>query len=1088
MFPVVLVLGSTGSVSQIDSGPNPLVLRDPSISATKIAFSHAGDIWTVPRAGGTATRITSSPGNELLPHFSPDGTQIAFSGQYDGNTDVFVVPVESGSPKRLTAHPGQDRVIGWSPDGKNILFTSFANSEGGYSRAFQVPISGGIPQPLPFPAVTDGALNSTGSHFVYIQNGKSQAAWKKYRGGQMTSIWIAEVATSRWKSIPNKGWDAINPFTIGNDIYYLADPKGVMTLYRFDSETGKSTELVPAVGPDIKTAAGTQDAIVFERFGSLWIYELATKMASRVPIEVKGDFPEIRPKFFDVGAGQNSLDISPSGQRVVGSGRGFIFTAPAKKGNGRILIGEQGIERRNPKWSPDGRTIAFITDESGQEEIALHEVESNKVRRIKLSPSPTVIDSLEWSPDSKKLLATDYSLGLHIVDTVLGGVTRVDSLYRRGRVQFETTWSPDSAWIAYTRDLPNNFGALFLYNLESGQSTQVTDGLADVSALVWDRSGKYLYFLASTDLGLGGDIQDIASYLSANINQSAYCVVLKRGEPSPLAPESDEERIKPSTETKASPSGDQAAKPADPESPRTVVDLENLESRIIALPLPRQPYATLEAGAPGTVLAITLPLRSTAIEAPAGSTRLIKFSFADRKPIVLTSDVQGISVTPDGSKALVVGNDVRIISTAGPTESGEGSVSLTGIQAKIDPQTEWRRMFASAIRKQNIRFYDPGTHGVNLTEVAKRYEPFLASLHSRADLNYLFTEIFGELSVGHMFISGGDIPTRPSIPGGLLGADYTFRNGRYQFKRIFDGERWNPTLYAPLAQPGVEAKPGEYLLAIDGQELTEVNDVYVNLEGKSGKQVKVKIGPNPDGSGSREVVVVPISNEAPLRFRAWAEDNRRRVSEATNGQVGYVHVPDTNVEGWREFIRFYYSQTGKQGMIIDERFNGGGAIADFLVREMIKPIVAGSRTRFGNDFEIPTMGVYGPKAMLINESAGSGGDIFPHLFRFHKVGPIIGKRTWGAMISNYTFTLPDGGRISSPDDAMYNPDGTWMIENVGTAPDREVEYDPYVWRQGKDSQLEAGIEEILKLLARNPVKPLPRPNYPSIPPFKSSGG
>jgi tricorn protease len=468
---------------------------------------------------------------------------------------------------------------------------------------------------------------------------------------------------------------------------------------------------------------------------------------------------------------------------------------------------------------------------------------------------------------------------------------------------------------------------------------------------------------------------------------------------------------------------------------------------------------------------------------------LHRFSFEGRKVTPWGQGIGEIKTNPDGTKALVSGfGGTSVVSTLGPI-SGGAPVAVGDLRVKINPLDEWRRMYWLAVKKQKLSFYDPNVHGVDLTQVAKRYEAFLPHLKTRADLNYLFTEVMGEISVGHMFISGGDNGPAgvPSVPGGLLGADFKFENGRYRLTRVFDGERWNPELYAPLAQPGVEAKAGEYLLEVNGKELRDSTDIYEALEAKAGKQVRVKLGPTPDGKGAREVTVLPVADESNLRFRAWSEDNRRRVFEATGGRVGYVHVPDTNVGGWREFMRYYYAQSGMDGMVVDERFNHGGAIADFLVREMIRPQVAGSRTRYGKDWRIPALGVYGPKVMIINEMSGSGGDIFPHMFRFHKAGTIVGKRTWGAMISNYGFSLPDGANISTPDDAMYNPDGTWMIENIGTPPDIEVELDPAMWRLGKDSQVEAAISEILKQLAQNPKKPIKRPDYPAIPPFKPGG-
>lgn len=1053
-------------------------MQEPTINKTKIVFQFAGDLWSVPRAGGQATRLTSSIGRESRPRFSPDGTQIAFTGQYDGNSDVYVIPAGGGVPKRLTAHPAGDEVNGWTPDGKSVLFTSGMNSPTTYGRLFSVSTQGGFPKQLPFPAVQAATMSPSGAQIAYVPNPKWQQAWKRYRGGQTSSIWIGDLADSKTKILPFLNTNDSNPMWIGDSIFYLSDPKGPVGMFRYDTKSGKSTEVLSGEGFEIKSASAGDGVIVYEKFGSIYIFDPQSKKSNRVEIQIEGDFPEVRTQFKDLRSLSSSPSLSPSGQRIVASARGFIYTAPAAKGDARFLQTKQGVERRNPRWSPDGKTIAYFSDEKGQEQLVLFDVATGAEKFVVVGDSPSLYSNLVWSPDSKKLLYADFARKIWMLDVATGNSTKVDQMLRRGRVGLSYAWSPDSQWVTYVKDSPSGMGTVRIYSVTGGKSEMITDGLSDAGSPVFDRSGRYLYFVAGTDVGLGADSQDIVSYVTANSTQNVYCAVLKRGTPSPLIPESDEEKVAAALE-----------KPAEKPANVTEIDFEGLESRIVTLPFPKQPYATLEPGPANALFAISLPLQSSAIDAPQGLPTLHRFATNDRKVATFGVGVTDIETTPDGSKMLVrtVSGDV-ITSTAAPFAPGQGVVPPPDLRLKIDPLVEWRAMFASAIRKQKICFYDPNLHGVDLDSVAKRYEPFLANLKSRADLNSIFTEIMGEISVGHMFINGGDRPqTTPAVGGGLLGADFTFESGKYKISRVFTGERWNPNLYSPLAQPGVEAKAGEYLLAIDGQELVDSMDLYLALEAKAGKQVRVKLGPTPDGKGARDVTVIPIGNEIQLRFRAWSEDNRKRVEEATGGRVGYVHVPDTNVGGWREFMRYYYAQTGKDAIIIDERFNGGGAIADFLVREMIKPIVSGSRTRHGEDFVIPAVGVYGPKVMIANEMAGSGGDIFPHLFRFHKVGPIIGKRTWGAMISNYNFQLVDGGSISSPDDAMYNPDGTWMIENRGTAPDIEVDLDPMLWRQGKDAQLERAIKEIIALLEKNPPVKMKRPDYPSIPPFKPVG-
>jgi len=1040
-------------------------MRSPTVSATTIVFRFAGDLWSVPRTGGRATRLTSAPGVESDPRFSPDGKWVAFTGTYDGNPDVFVVPAEGGVPKRLTAHPHGDVVRGWTPDGKAVLFTSTMLSNTDDARMFTVPLSGGVPTQLPFPSGTAASFSPDGTRLAYQPKTKTQQAWKRYRGGQIGPIWIAQLSDSRVKPLPYVGSDDDQPMWMGDSIYFVSDRKGPMGLYRYDVRSGKVSEEIRGEGFDIKSASAGPDAIVLEKFGSIHLFDPKTRKTTAVPIQLDGDFAEVRPQFKEIAP--NRLSPSPSGNRLVGAARGFIVTVPASKGDARVLDGAAGAHRRSPAWSPDGRTIAYLTDDKGTQELVLHDASTGSERRLGLGESPAYYYDPVWSPNSERIAYTDNRLNLWVLDVKTGKNTKIDTGTYRGGPGMEPHWSPDSKWLTWNRDLVNHFYAVFLHSLDSGKTTQITDGLAFALNPTFDRDGKHLYFLATTNLGVGFDGQDITSLNSTNYTANVYAVVLRKDGANPLQPQSDEER--PADAKKEEPKKDEPFR----------IDLDGIERRIVALPLPAQTYASIEAGPAGSFFVLAQAPRATSVDAPGVGT-LHKFTLADRSLVPFASNISGFVTTADGSKIVLAGGGAtRIVSSAAPPAPGQGLVSLSGIRAKIDPRAEWRHMYREVWRNQRMLFYDPNMHGVDTVALEKRYEPFLDGIASRDDLNYLFVDMLGELSVGHMFIGGGDIPGTSRVPGGLLGADYAFDKGRYRLTRVYDGERWNPGLYAPLAQPGVDAKAGEYLLAIDGKELNDATDIYEALEAKAGRQVKVKLGPSPDGSGSREVVVVPVANEFSLRFRAWAEDNRRQVEKATGGKVGYVHVPDTNAGGWVEFNRFYYANADKQGMVIDERFNHGGLITGFFVNEMTKPLDFGSRTRYGKDWVIPPSAVFGPKVMLINERAGSGGDIFPFLFRSHKVGKLIGKRTWGAMISNYGFSLADGGRISSPDDAIYDAiKGEWVIEGYGTAPDIDVELDPHLWRQGRDAQLERAIAEVQRRLATEKRPKIKRPDYP----------
>jgi tricorn protease len=1050
-----LLLAHAPMADPFDPGPNPMLMRHPTLSKTTIVFQYAGDLWSVARAGGEAHRLTSAPGVESNATFSPDGTMVAFSGQYDGNTDVFVVPAEGGVPKRLTAHPDPDEVLGWTPDSKSVVFSSMMLSNTDNPRMFTVPVTGGVPKPLPFPAGTEACMSPDAKQIAYVPTIRWEEAWKRYRGGQASAIWIGDFSDSHVKAIPHRVTNDRNPMWMGDSIYFLSDRRGPVGLYRYDVHSGNVSEEIKGEGFDIKSANAGPGAIVYERLGSINLFDTSTHQSKRVDIQVQSDFPEVRPQFKNLRV-VRSISISPSGQRVVVGSRGWIFSVPASKGDARLVGTQQGVNRRDPSWSPDSKTIAFITDLDGHQQMGLMDTATNVEKRLELGDSPGFYDNPQWSPDSSKIAYTDNKLNIWVIDPATGKNTKIDTGWSRGPGELQPKWSPDSKWLTWSRDLPTHFNAVFVGEVGSGKVTQITDGLSEATQPTFDRDGKHLYFEASTNRGLASDYEDMSSFNAQPVVSNLYAVVLRKDGANPLQPESDEEGTKPKPEAKF-----------DPKDFR--IDVDDIEHRIIALPMPTTQYGSLVAGPPGSFFVVASDTRR--------SGTLMKFSFSDRKAVEFGSGVFEVQLSADGSKLLTRGGRGTTISS--PMSPGGGTpVDLSGMTVKIDEREEWAHMYHEAWQGERMLFYDPNLHGQNADVLEKRYAPFVANICSRDDLNYLFTDMMGELVIGHMWARGGDVPGSRGVSGGLLGADYSFENGHYRLARIYDGERWNPGLYAPLAQPGINAKAGEYVLAIDGQELTEVNDIYETLEGKAGKQVKIKLGPTADGKDSREVIVVPVASEFELRSRSWSEDNRRLVDKMTGGRAGYVHIPDTSPPGWDEFNRYFYTQAGKDGLIVDERFNHGGSINDFMVNEMTKKVDFGSHTRYGHDIVIPTAGIYGPKVMLINEASGSGGDIFPFLFRQRKAGLLVGKRTWGAMLSAYSFSLLDGGSINAPDDAMYNPiTGKWVIENEGTPPDLEVELDPYLWRQGRDAQLDKAIEEINKLLA-NYHPTILKPAYP----------
>jgi tricorn protease len=1047
----------------------PLLLRSPSLSKTQIVFVYAGDLWIVTRDGGEARRLTTGVGTETNPVFSPDGSMIAFTGEYDGNVDVYVVPASGGVPRRLTYYPGPDDVAGWTPDGKQVLFVSGRLSETARTaQLFTMPLNGVFPSEVKLPMAYEGSYSADGSRLAYVPLPRGFQAWKRYRGGMATPIWIANLSDSSIERIPRDASNDFNPMWIGNKVYFLSDRNGPITLFSYDTNTKRLNQVIRHDGLDIKSASAGDDAIVYEQFGSLKLYDLKSGSSKNLTITVTGDMLSVRPKYEKVGNRIRGGGLSATGARAVFEARGEILTVPAEKGNVRNLTNSSGVAERDPSWSPDGRWIAYFSDESG--EYALHlrdQTGLGEVKKINLGNPPSFFYSPVWSPDSKKIAYTDKRLNLWYVDIEKGAPVKIDTSLRG--FGFSHVWSPDSKWITYTKPMQSWYSAVFVYSLESAKSNQVTDASSDARFPRFDGSGKYLYFSASTDIGPAVFGFDMSSY-PHRPTRSLYVVVLKKDLPSPLAPESDEEKVVEKT--------DDAPKPPPKKEPVVVtIDFENISQRILALPIPARNFVSLTAGKPNMLFILE------ALPPGPGITGLTlhKFDLEKRKLDKVLDNITGFDLSSNGEKMLYrQAENWFIVSATQPIKPGDGRIKTDEMEVYVDPRAEWNQMYRETWRIERDFFYDPNHHGLDLAETAKKYEPYLDSLVHRADLNYLFREMLGELSVGHLYVNGGDVPDPKRVPGGLLGANYKIENGRYRFARIFNGENWNPQLRAPLTQPGVNVSEGEYLLSVNGRNLTATDNVYQFFEGTAGKSVVIRVGPNPDETNSRQVTVVPAANENGLRHLAWIENNRRKVDQMSGGRLAYVYLPDTAQGGYTNFNRYYFSQLDKEGAVIDERFNGGGHAADYIIDYLRKPLMSYWAVRDGEDFRQPFGAMPGPKAMIVNEYAGSGGDYMPWMFRRTGIGPLIGKRTWGGLVGIGGYpVLIDGGSVTAPHFAFYSPEGQWEVENQGVAPDIEVEFDPKAWREGRDPQLEKAVQVVLDALKKNPPPKSKRPAYPN---------
>jgi len=1062
-----------------------LLLQEPALSKTQIAFTFAGDLWTVAREGGEATRLTTGVGFEFLPIFSPDGARIAFTGQYDGNVDVFIVPASGGVPRRLTYHPGADVAISWTPDGKSILFRSGRASDSpGYQRFFTIPAEGGFETEVPLPMAHDGSYSPDGSKLAYMPLAPAFAQWKNYRGGTMTKIWLANLSDSTVVEIPRANANDNNPMWIGDKVYFRSDRNGRFTLFEYDTKTKKVTQAIKNDGLDIKSASamagGSPDAIVYEQFGEVKLFDLKSGKTSKINITLNADLASVRPRYERVANRIANVQLSPTGARAVFEARGEIISVPAEKGNARNLTNSPGAADRDPAWSPDGKWVAYFSDASG--EYALHlspQSGLGEVKKISLGSPSSYFYSPRWSPDSKKVAFTDKRLNLWYVDIEKGAPVKVDTnTYENPWRVMDPDWSPDSKWVAYTKQLKNRMCAVFVHSLESGKSTQVTDALSDARFANFDKNGKYLYFTASTNAGPATGWLDMSAF-PHQTTRSVYVVVLKKGEPSPLAAESDEEKI-------AEEKKDEAPKPPAKKEPVTVtIDFDRIGQRILALPIPARNYVGMGVAKPGVLFIAEGGAGGLLGLLGGGGLTIHKFELEKRKFDKVQEGVTSFTLSANGEKMLVgqgAGPAQRftVMPTMMPAKPGEGVLNIGDMEVYVDPKAEWRQMYNEAWRIQRDFFYDPGLHGLEYESTKKKYETYLDSVGHREDLNYLFREMLGNMSVGHHNSGGGDAPQPNFVPTGLLGCDFKVENGRYRFAKIYNGENWNPNLRAPLTQPGVEVNTGDYLIAVNGRNVTTADNVHSFFESKANKQVLIKVSANPDGSSSREYTVVPVPNEVGLRNLDWIENNRRKIDQMSGGKLAYVYLPDTAGGGYTNFNRYYFSQIDKEGAVIDERFNGGGTAADYIIDYMRRPLMNKWTTREGEDFSTPSASIYGPKVMIINEYAGSGGDLMPWLFRKAGVGPTVGKRTWGGLVGVYDFPpLVDGGFVSAPRVAFYNLQGEWDVENYGTPADVEVDLDPAAWRQGKDTQLEKAVQVAMDLLKKNPPLKPKKPAYPN---------
>lgn len=1053
------------------------LLRQPSVSKSHLAFVYGGDIWLSDRDGKNPKRLTQHPASEFSPMFSPDGKWLAFSASYDRNTDVYVMPVSGGEPRRLTWHPGVDMVVGWSPDSKRILFSS--GREIGVSRSthlYEVAVDGGQEQKVMEAIAFEGNWSGDGKLLAYRPFPQAYAGasgWRQHRGGTTPPIWIIDLANKKLDKIPHENASDKSPVWIGDEVYFISDRNdGAANLFSYHRKTKALKQVTKETLWDIRSISANGNSIVYEAGGVLKEFDSQTGQVKTLSIDLSaqtGQASQLRPQWKDATANITSVNLSPTGKRVVVTARGDVFTVPVKDGSIRNLTESAGIREKDAIWSPDGKSIAYISDAGIEHKIVIRDQTGTGNPKTYALGKTGYFTLLDWAPNSQTIVFQDNHLQLFSLNIALGKISKLDESARRAR--FAISFSSDSRWLAYTVTGANHFSQIKLYDFQSGKSTTLTDGLSDADNPAFAQQ-DYLYFTASTNAGpthVGLDM----STQERPLRNGIYAVVLAADGKSPMLPKMGDEEIKKESKTEAvSVEGkkddakkedkkEEAIKPVK----AVKVDLAGIQQRIVALPIAERNNGSLQVASDGGLFFLERPQPGSSNEPPAdrsGNTaNLMRFNAEDKKAKLVKAGIADYSLSADGKKLLLQSTGAKLEIADAAEKIDPKPINLSGLRMRIDPRAEWEQIFNETWWMQKEFFYDANLHGINWDSIYQRYHALLPHVQRREDLNDLLVEMIGELQVGHNRVGGGDIHQEAPVAIGLLGADFSFENGHVRIKTILKGDRWSPFSPAPLAVPGLDVKEGDYILSIDGKALDAKTNVYALLENKVGKQVSLTITRDLNTKATHEVVVQAIANEAELRQWHWVEKNRDYVQKKTDGKVAYVYLPNTGGEGYQYFNRMFYAQADKSALIVDERRNGGGQAANYITDVLSRPYLAGWKDRDGMIYETPGAAIYGPKAMLIDQDAGSGGDFLPYSFKRLKLGNLIGKRTWGGLIGiSANPNLIDGGNLVVPFFRFFTPDNEWRVENEGVTPDIDVDLDPLEVNQGRDPQLDAAIKDV----------------------------
>jgi tricorn protease len=1070
------------------------LLRDPALSEGALAFVYAGDIWIASPDGSNPVRLTSHPADERDPVFSPDGTKIAYTADYDGNDDVFVIDVRGGQPQRLTWHPGADRALDWAQGGEAVAIMSTREVRSGRSgQLFHVTLDGGLPRKISEGNVTSGAYDESGRIFTNVPWRSGNAVltggvngWRGYRGGLTPSLQLIDFDAGTTTEIPGERTTEFDPVWMDGQLYFLSDRWNQRAnIFRYDPASGTVEQLTQEADWDIRNITAKNGRIVYEAGGVFHTLDVTSGTRGRLPITLVADLPARRPEWRDASGQMTSAALSPSAKRVAVTARGEVFTVPTDKGSTRNISQSAATRDYTAIWSDDGTKLAYITDDGIGQTLKIEDQSGiEPVRSIPLGEDFHQL--IEWGNKGKHIVYSSNRLRLMGLDVTTGESWQIASSPRRNG-NFAAVMSPTGRWMALTTRHANANAALSLYDLDRRASYPVSRGYADAGSPAFSKDGKLLFFTASTNAGSVYDGLDMTTQ-DRPYRAAIYAAVLEADGKSPLAPvlaNEEEEEKKPDDGAedgaKKEAKDGKTAKAGAAEEETVEVAPYGIERRIVALPMAETYYGSLATAKDGALFVTELVQAGVATGPGSGQerARLLRFDFEEREAKQVGSGIVSVSTDADGDKLLLATHDGKLMTADAAAKVEPKPVSMAGVRMLVDPLEEWKQIFGDVWRMEKAYFYDPDMHGLDWEAVRAKFEPFLPHLGRREDLNELLVEMAGEMGVGHNYIAGGDVYDGSASAPGLLGADLALENGRYRIKRIYTGEAWNPTLSAPLAAPGVDVNEGDYIIAVNGMDLTSADNIYAALSGARGTQVALTVAATPTGT-RRTSTVEPVGSESQLRLWSWIEDNRRRVAEATNDRVAYVYMPNTAGAGYTLFNRMYFSQTDKEALILDERSNGGGQAANYIIDVLSRQWLSGWKDREGVDWATPGGAIYGPKVMLIDQDAGSGGDWMPYAFRESELGTLIGKRSWGGLIGISTNpALIDGGTLTVPFFRFYDADGNYTVENEGVAPDIEVALDPIALDRGQDTQLEAAIAVVLDQLedATSPIKPAPA--YPT---------